>query len=56
MRNPYDVAIEFVREEVITVDASNSDDAIAKAERWAERHARDGEEIRIVATSVNMEY
>ena len=58
MKNPYDVSIEFVRtrEEVVTIDASNSDDAIAEAYEWAERHAEDDEEIRIVATSVNMEY
>ena len=56
MKNPYDVHIEFVRDEVITIDASNSDDAIAEAYEWAEEQAKDGEEIRIVATSVNMEY
>ena len=55
MKNPYDVHIEFVRDEVITIDADNSDDAIAEAYEWAEKHANDGEEIRIVATSVNME-
>ena len=56
MKNPYDVHIEFVRDEVITIDADNSDDAIAEAYEWAESRANDGEEIRIVATSVNMEY
>ena len=56
MKNPYDVHVEFVRDEVITVDADSSDDAIAEAYEWAESEAKDGEEIRIVATSVNMEY
>ena len=34
MRNPYDVHVEFVKEEVVTIDADNSDDAIAEAYEW----------------------
>lgn len=58
MKNPYDVSIEFVkiREDVITVNASHSDEAIAKAYEWADEHKEDDELVRIVATSVNMEY
>lgn len=56
MRNPYDIYVEYVREDVITVDASNPDDAMALAEEWAEEHAREGETVRITGYSVNMEY
>ena len=56
MRNPYDVHIEFVRNEIVTIEANDADEAIAKAYEWAEEHAGDNEDIRVVATSVNMEY
>ena len=56
MRNPYDIYIEYVREDVITIDASNPDDAMASVEEWAEEHAKEGETVRVTGYSVNMEY
>ena len=56
MKNPYDVYVEYVREDVITVDASNPDEAMASVEERAQEKAKDGEEVRITGYSVNMEY
>lgn len=56
MRNPYDVYVEYVREDVITVDASNPDEAMASVEEWAQEKAREGETVRVTGYSVNMEY
>ena len=56
MKNPYDVHVEFVREEVYTIDADSADEAIAEAFEMAERQAKTNEDIRVVSTNVNMEY
>jgi hypothetical protein len=57
MKNPYDVHIEFVREEIITVEADNADEATAKALEWAEEQAEwDNDDIRVTSINVNMEY
>lgn len=56
MRNPYDVHIEFIRDEVITVDAETQDEAIEIAMRKADRMVREDEIPEVKAVSVNMEY
>jgi hypothetical protein len=58
MNNPYDVHIEFVKEEMVTIDADNADEAQAKAQEWAEKQVNWNEfdDVRIVAVNVNMEY
>lgn len=56
MRNPYDVHIEFIRDEVITVDAANQEEAMYIALKKAETMAREDETPYAKAVSVNMEY
>jgi hypothetical protein len=52
----YDVCIEYVREDIITVEADNADEAMAAAQEAAETdYCRDDEEVRVVAVSVNLE-
>jgi hypothetical protein len=55
MRNPYDVHIEFIRDEVITVNASDQSEAMSIALEKAESMARDDETPYAKAVNVNME-
>ena len=57
MRNPYDVHIEFVRDEVVTVEADSADEATEKVLEWAEERAKwEDFDVRVTAINVNMEY
>lgn len=56
MRNPYDVHIEFIRDEVITVDASDQNEAMSIALEKAEQMVRDDETPYATAVNVNMEH
>jgi len=56
MRNPYDVHIEFIRDEVITVNADTQSEAMSIALEKAENMARDDETPYAKAVNVNMEY
>ena len=56
MRNSYDVHIEFIRDEVITVDASDQSEAMSIALEKAESMARDDETPYAKAVNVNMEW
>ena len=56
MRNPYDVHIEFIRDEVITVDADTMDEAMSIALEKAESMARDDETPYAKAVNINREY
>ncbi len=56
MRNPYDVHIEFIRDEVITVNADTMDEAMSIALKKAETMARIDEIPYAKAVNVNMEY
>lgn len=56
MRNPYDVHIEFIRDEVITVNATSQSEAMSIALEKAESMVRDDETPYATAVNVNMEY
>lgn len=56
MNNPYDVHIEFIRDEVITVDADTPDEVMSIALEKAESMVRDDETPYATAVNVNMEY
>jgi hypothetical protein len=56
MRNPYDVHIEFIRDEVITVNASDQSEAMSIALEKAEQMVRADETPYAKAVNINMEY
>jgi hypothetical protein len=56
MNNPYDVHIEFIRDEVITVDASDQSEAMSIALEKAEQMVRADETPYATAVNINMEY
>jgi len=56
MKNPYDVHIEFIRDEVITVNADTQSEAMSIALKKAETMARKDETPYAKAVNVNMEY
>jgi hypothetical protein len=58
MRNPYDVHIEIIKEEVLTIEAKGADEAQEKAMTWAEENIdwTEIDDVRVVAVNVNMEY
>ena len=56
MNNPYDVHIEFIRDDVITVNADTPDEAMSIALEKAESMVRDDETPYATAVNVNMEY
>ncbi len=56
MRNPYDVHIEFIRDEVITVDAYDQSEAMSIALEKAEQMVRADETPYAKAVNINMEY
>lgn len=56
MNNPYDVHIEFIRDEVITVNADTPDEAMHIALEKAESIVRDDETPYAKAVNINMEY
>jgi hypothetical protein len=56
MNNPYDVHIEFIRDEVITVNTDTPDKAMSIALEKAEKMTREGETPYAKAVNVNMEW
>lgn len=58
MRNPYDVHIEIIKEETLSIEAKGADEAKEKAMEWAEENIdwNEVDDVRIVAINVNMDY
>jgi hypothetical protein len=52
----YDVHIEFIRDDVLTVKANTQDEAMYKALEKAEKMVRDDETPYVNAVSLNMEH
>ena len=51
----YDVYIDYIRDDVIEVQAETMDEAERKAERIAEKRLKDGEIAKVTGVSAQLE-